>query len=415
MLMRDDGLVDQVDRLVGEEAVGDVAVAEHRGGDQRGVGDADAVVRLVALLEPAQDRDRVLDRRLADVDRLEAPLERRVLLDVLLVLVERGGADRAQLAAGEHRLEQVGGVDGALGGAGADDRVQLVHEQDDLAVGLLDLLEDGLQALLELAAVLRAGDQRADVERDDAAVAQLLGHVAGDDALGEALGDRGLADAGLADQDGVVLGAAGEDLDDAADLVVAADDRVELAVLGGLREVAAELLERLVLVLGVLVGDAVRAADGLDGLDDVAPCSRRCGAAPRRRATCAAASASSRCSVETYSSLNWPSSRSAARRTATSSRLTVGSVAAPWMVGSCSSAALTSPRIASGRAPSLLRTGTTMPSSCSSRTASRCSGVASVWLRAAASAVAASSAPRDLVVNRSMFIGSKSQSGGLRL
>ncbi len=246
------GLVDQVDRLVGEEAVGDVAVAEHRGGDQRGVGDADAVVGLVALLEPAQDRDRVLDRRLADVDRLEAPLERRVLLDVLLVLVERGGADRAQLAAGEHRLEQVGGVDGALGGAGADDRVQLVHEQDDLAVGLLDLLEDGLQALLELAAVLRAGDQRADVERDDAAVAQLLGHVAGDDALGEALGDRGLADAGLADQDGVVLGAAGEDLDDAADLVVAADDGVELAVLGGLREVAAELLERLERVLGVL-------------------------------------------------------------------------------------------------------------------------------------------------------------------
>ena len=55
------------------------------------------------------------------------------------------------------------------------------------------------------------------------------------------------------------------------------------------------------------------------------------------------------------------------------------------IVGSLSSAALTSPRMASGRAPSLLSTGTTMPSSCSSRTASRCSGVASVWLRAAAS------------------------------
>ena len=116
-----------------------------------------------------------------------------------------------------------------------------------------------------------------------------------------------------------------------------------------------------------------------------------------------AASESSRCSVDTYSSWNWPSSRSAARRTATSSRLIVGSVAAPWIVGSLSSAALTSPRIASGRAPSLLRTGTTMPSSCSSRTARRCSGVVSVWLRAAASEVAASSAPRDLVVNRSRF------------
>ena len=38
------GLVDQVDRLVGEEAVGDVALRECRGGDDRRVGDADAVV-----------------------------------------------------------------------------------------------------------------------------------------------------------------------------------------------------------------------------------------------------------------------------------------------------------------------------------------------------------------------------------
>ena len=97
----------------------------------------DAVVRLVALLQAAQDRDRVLDRRLADEDRLEAPLERGVLLDVLAVLVERRRADRAQLAAREHRLEHVAGVDGALGGAGADDRVQLVDEEDDLALGVL--------------------------------------------------------------------------------------------------------------------------------------------------------------------------------------------------------------------------------------------------------------------------------------
>ena len=70
---------------------------------------------------------------LADQHRLEAPLQRRVLLDVLAVLVERGRADRAQLAAGQHRLQQVGGVDRAFGGAGADDRVQLVEEEDDLA------------------------------------------------------------------------------------------------------------------------------------------------------------------------------------------------------------------------------------------------------------------------------------------
>ena len=49
-------------------------------------------------------------------------------------------------------------------------------------------------------------------------------------------------------------------LDDAADLLVAADDRVELALAGVLGEVAAVPLERLVLLLGVLARDAVAAA-----------------------------------------------------------------------------------------------------------------------------------------------------------
>ena len=81
-------------------------------------------------------RDGVLDARLADEHLLEAPLQGGVLLDVLAVLVQRGGADQAQLAAGQHGLEHVARVHGALAGrAGADDGVQLVDEGDDLAVG----------------------------------------------------------------------------------------------------------------------------------------------------------------------------------------------------------------------------------------------------------------------------------------
>ena len=263
------GLVDEVDRLVGKLAVRDVAVGEHGSGHERGVADAHAVVGLVALLQAAQDRDRVRNGRLADEDGLEAPLERRVLLDVLAVLVERRRADRAQLAAREHRLQQVRRVDRALGRARADDRVQLVDEEDDLALGVLDLLEDGLDPLLELAAVLRAGEQGADVERPHALALQALGHVAGDDPLGEALDDRGLPHSGLADQDRVVLRAAREHLDHAPDLLVAPDDRVELALLGELGQVAAELLERLVGALRVLGGDALAAADLLQAREQL--------------------------------------------------------------------------------------------------------------------------------------------------
>ena len=127
--------------------------------------------------------------------------------------------------------------------------------------GVGDLLEHRLQALLELAAILRAGDQRAHVERDDALVLQAFGHVAADDALRQALDDGGLADAGLADEHRVVLGAARQHLDDAANLLVAADHRIELALPGELGQVAAVAFERLVGAFGILARDALGAAD----------------------------------------------------------------------------------------------------------------------------------------------------------
>ena len=160
--------------LSGQETVADVAMRQRRRCDDGVVGDAHAVVRLVALLESAQNRDRILDARLADVDGLEAALERRVLLDVLAILVERRRADDAQLAAREHRLEHVAGVHRALGLARADDRVHLVDEDDEQALGVGDLLEHRLEPLLELAAELGAGDERAHVERDEPLVLQAL-------------------------------------------------------------------------------------------------------------------------------------------------------------------------------------------------------------------------------------------------
>ena len=173
---------------------------------------------------------------------LEPALERRVLLQVLAVLVERGRTDGLQFTAGELGLEDAGGVDRAFGGTCTDQRVQLVDEQHDVAAGL-DLLEHLLQALLEVTAVAAAGHECAEVERVQLLVLERLRHVAAHDLLGEALDDRALADAWLTDQHRVVLGAARQHLHDALDLLLAPDDGVELALAGSLREVATELVE----------------------------------------------------------------------------------------------------------------------------------------------------------------------------
>ena len=201
------------------------------------------MVNFVFFLQAAQDGHRVLHARLIDEDRLEASRQRRVLFHVLAVFIQRGGPDAMQLAPRQCGLQQVGSVHRAVGLAGANDRVHLIDEENDPAAGSGHFLQHGLQPLLELSAIFRAGDHRAQVERQQFLVLQAVRHVAVDDAQRKAFHDSGLAHAGFADQHRIVLGAAGKNLHRAPDLLVAADHRVELAVAGGLGEIARILLQ----------------------------------------------------------------------------------------------------------------------------------------------------------------------------
>ena len=227
------------------------------------------MVRFVALLEPAKNVDGRFDRRLLDHHRLEAALQRGVFLDVLAVLIEGRSADGSQFAPGQRGLEHVGRVHGTLGRSRADQGVQLVDEQDDLTLRIADLLQDGFQAVLELAAVLRASHHAGEIEGDEPLVAQRFWDVAGGDALRNTLGNGGLAHAGLADEHRVVLGAAAEHLHHAPDFLVATDHRVDLLLLGQRREVASVLVERLELALGLLISDALAATDLLHGFEQL--------------------------------------------------------------------------------------------------------------------------------------------------
>src|SRR3546814_13015217 len=61
-----DLFIDEIDRLVRQVAIGDVAVRELGRRDQRAVGDVDLVMDLVTLLQSTQNRDCVLDAGFAD-------------------------------------------------------------------------------------------------------------------------------------------------------------------------------------------------------------------------------------------------------------------------------------------------------------------------------------------------------------
>src|SRR5438105_2935205 len=219
--------VDEIDRLVGQEPIGNVPVRLIDGRLDRFARVLDVVEVLVAILDAEQDFNRFALAGRIDLDRLEAALERAILLDVLAILSRRRRADASNLAAAQRRLQDVRGVERAFRRSGADQRVQLVDEHDDVRV-VGQLLHDRLEALFELTAVLRAGDDERDVEREDPLVGQEMRYVAVDDLLREPLDDCRLAYAWLADEHGIILGATAQYLLHALDLVLAADERIEL-------------------------------------------------------------------------------------------------------------------------------------------------------------------------------------------
>ena len=127
------------------------------------------------------------------------------------------------------------------------------------------ILEHRLQPLLKLASELGTCEQRRHVEGEDTFALEAFGHLSIDDALGKAFHNRCLANTGFTDEDRVVLGSPLQDLNATTDLIVPANDRVELARQGPLREIDGVLLERLTLAFGLCIAHGRATPNGIDG------------------------------------------------------------------------------------------------------------------------------------------------------
>ncbi|GKT53857.1 ATP-dependent Clp protease ATP-binding protein subunit ClpB [Colletotrichum tofieldiae] len=247
------GLVDQVDGRVGKSPGSEVASSKVGGCYQGVIKNGDAVVSVVSLLETTEDGNGLADAGFLDKDLLEPTFESSILFDILAVLGKGRGTDAVQLTTSKHGLQQ---------------QVDLVDEEDNHLLGILNLLQNTLHPLLKLSAVLASGHQGADVERQQLAGLQVVGHIAVDDALGETFDDGSLTDSGLTDEDGVVLRPARQDPYDSPDLLLAANDGVHILVSGQGRHVDGELGKVLMLLLGIgiFAVHPLRAANLGDGI-----------------------------------------------------------------------------------------------------------------------------------------------------
>ena len=243
-------LVQGVNGLVWQVTVCDVPARERHTGVDGLVGVLDAVVLLVFVLDVVEDLGGLLDRGGFHHDLLETPLQGAILLDVLAVFVQGGGADALNLTAGQGWLEHVGCVERSARSSGAHNGVDFVDEQDDVR-GLLQLVHHRFHALFKLTTVFRARDERSHVQGDNAFVEQHTADLLLHDAQGQTFSNRGFPDAGLSHQNGVVLLPAAQNLADALNFFGPADDGVEAAFLGHAREVPAKVVEDWGLGFGV--------------------------------------------------------------------------------------------------------------------------------------------------------------------
>ena len=192
-------LVHQVDGLVREETVGDIAVGKFHGGDDGVVLDTHLVVVLISFLQSPQDGNGAERVRLVDHDRLETAFQCLVLFEVLLVFVQRGGTDASQLAPCQGRLQDVGGIHGTLAFSRAHQRVDFVDEKDDAPFAFRHFVDDGFQTFLKLSFVFGTGDKRAHVEGVELFVFQVLRYVAPQDTMSQSFHDGRLTRTRFAD------------------------------------------------------------------------------------------------------------------------------------------------------------------------------------------------------------------------
>ena len=118
----------------------------------------------------------------------------------------------------------------------------LVDEENDVGV-LLQLVDDGVQAFLELAAVLGACHHAGHVQHNDALVEEHARHLLLRDAQGQSFDNGALAYARFSDEHGVVFLSAAQDLRHAFNLLFAPYDGIQASVSRRAGHVGAELVQ----------------------------------------------------------------------------------------------------------------------------------------------------------------------------
>ena len=202
------GFIHKVDGFIGEKAVGDVLVRQHRSRHKSAVTEFDSVVDLVTFFQSPQNGNGVLHRGGIDHNGLKTAFQSGIFFDIFSVLIQRRGADAVEFSPCQHGFEKISGIHGAFRSPGSHNGMEFIDKEDDPALSADYFIENGLETFLKFPPELGSGDQSAHIQRDQLAVFQIFRNIAPDDTPCETFCDGGFTHTGFADEYGIVFGTA---------------------------------------------------------------------------------------------------------------------------------------------------------------------------------------------------------------
>ena len=138
--------------------------------------------------------------------------------------------------------------------------MQFIDKENDFSFALLYFGKNGFQPLFEFAAVFRARNERAQIERKELSVLQRLRNVPFHDTDCQPFCDSRFTYAGFTDKHGVVFCLSRKNTDHVSDLGIPSDDGIEFMLARPLHQIDAVFVEHVIGVLGIIVGNAHVAA-----------------------------------------------------------------------------------------------------------------------------------------------------------
>ena len=120
--------------------------------------------------------------------------------------------------------------------------MHFIDKQDDFALAALHLVHHRLQSLLELTSVLRTGDQRTQIQRDQSHT-QRLRNIALHDTIRKTLHNGCFTDSRFTDQHRVVLRTTTENPNHTTNLLISTNHRIDLSLLCLLHQINSVLIQ----------------------------------------------------------------------------------------------------------------------------------------------------------------------------